>query len=98
MNGAHHLKKISILNIKLTCCYLAMLPNYFIILISFVYMTINSILIHNWQSKNGGLAAWEPAGAQEWLEVKTLVTRCHVLHAHLLRLNKFNPLFFLYMI
>jgi hypothetical protein len=21
------------------------------------------------QSKNGGLAAWEPAGAQEWLEV-----------------------------
>lgn len=21
------------------------------------------------QSKNGGLAAWEPAGAQKWLEV-----------------------------
>ena len=24
------------------------------------------------QSKNGGLSAWEPAGAQEWLEVSTL--------------------------
>ncbi|KAK7856914.1 beta-amyrin synthase [Quercus suber] len=26
-------------------------------------------LIHAKQSKNGGLSAWEPAGAQEWLEV-----------------------------
>ena len=23
-------------------------------------------------SKNGGLSAWEPLGAQEWLEVNTL--------------------------
>ena len=84
MNGAHHIKKIRILNIKLTYCYLAMLPNYFIILISFVYITINSILILDWQSKNGGLAAWEPTGAQEWLEVKTLITRCHVLQTHLI--------------
>ena len=26
-----------------------------------------------WQSKNGGLAAWEPAGTQEWLEVSYFV-------------------------
>ena len=24
------------------------------------------------QSKKGGLAAWEPAGAQEWLEVRVI--------------------------
>ena len=26
-------------------------------------------MLTNFQSKKGGLAAWEPAGAQEWLEV-----------------------------
>ena len=32
-------------------------------------LTINSLCNAQLQSKNGGLAAWEPAGAQNWLEV-----------------------------
>lgn len=31
------------------------------------------------QSKNGGLAAWEPAGAAEWLEVRIVTNWSHVL-------------------
>lgn len=31
-------------------------------------------LNYSLQSKNGGLAAWEPAGASEWLEVTYFLT------------------------
>jgi hypothetical protein len=36
-----------------------------------VFISISSNLWHM-QSKNGGLAAWEPAGAADWLEVSTI--------------------------
>lgn len=38
--------------------------------ILFEIMVVNKFHFHmKLQSKNGGLAAWEPAGAAEWLEV-----------------------------
>ena len=38
----------------------------------YVFLTSIPIFMLIMQSKNGGLSAWEPAGAQEWLEVSTL--------------------------
>ena len=29
-------------------------------------------ILELWQSKNGGLAAWEPAGAYDWMEVDAM--------------------------
>ena len=43
---------------------------FFLVAFFFTYLIITLMLIM--QSKNGGLSAWEPAGAQEWLEVSTL--------------------------
>ncbi|KAK0599824.1 hypothetical protein LWI29_008970 [Acer saccharum] len=49
-----------------------------------LYDSVNVLL--SLQSKNGGLAAWEPAGAHEWLEVSSCIhiqvlfrINCHVL-------------------
>ena len=37
----------------------------------YVFLTFIPIFMLVMQSMNGGLSAWEPAGAQEWLEVST---------------------------
>lgn len=45
------------------------------------------------QSKNGGVSAWEPAGAPKWLEVRTknhkmFLNRQHILFQHLWSHNR----------
>jgi len=39
-----------------------------------VFLIINTTSYYCLQGKTGGLSAWEPAGAQEWLEVSIIFT------------------------
>jgi hypothetical protein len=49
------------------------------------------------QSKKGGLAAWEPAGAQEWLEVSIVLIYTHSLdEIHSLVDKLILPLLFIF--